>query len=60
MLNSTDISYSSTCYNTFFNSRTGCMKGIVHTVFLFFHFYFCSCAYLQYSNSTCQLGKAFL
>ena len=36
------------------------MKGVIYTVFLFFHFHFRRSSYIEDSHSTCQFGQAFL
>ena len=56
----TDIGYTTTWNNTFFDSGTGSTKRIVYTVFLFLHFNLRSSTYIKNSYTARQLGQTFL
>ena len=44
-------SCTTTGNNTFFHGSTVACKCIIHTVFLFFHFHFSGCAYIQHGHT---------
>ena len=56
----TDITYSATRNNTFFDSRAGCIQCILHPVFLFLHFDFGSRAYIKHCDTAGEFAKTFL
>ena len=46
-------SHTTTSYNAFFNSSTGCMQCIFNTRFLLFHFNFSSRTHFDNGNTAC-------
>src|SRR5690606_20334768 len=59
-INSADERDTTTWYDTFLNRSACSVQRIVHTVFLFFHFYFGRSTYIQYSYTAAQLSQALL
>ena len=51
-IDGTDVSYTTTRYDTFFDSGTSCTQGIIYTVFLFLHFYFTGSTYVKNCYTT--------
>ena len=56
-IQSTDVSNTTARYDTFFYRSSCSVKRIIHTVFLFFHFCFCSSTYINTATPPANFAK---
>ena len=55
-----DVSDSTARHDTFLDCRTGCIEGILHTVFLFLHLDFGCCTHVEHSHTAGELAETLL